>query len=156
MSKDLRRKLRANSTAAERSFWRLIFPLRTGGYHFRKQVQLGPYYVDFACLHAGLAIEIDGTTHDADITRANDRARDEYLRSRGFRVLRFTNDDVLFNPEGVYHMLCEALRDRSTNLRASPPPQPSPQGGGCRPGDAHQSLPEVSLASLLEARGAKP
>ena len=135
MSTHLRRKLRANSTISERAFWRLIHPLRTDGYHFRKQVELGTYYVDFACLHAGLMVEIDGDTHGQAPVRVNDETRDEYLQGRGFQVLRFANADVLNNPEGVYHVVCQALDGRASNRRAGPPPQPSPRGGGCPAGE---------------------
>lgn len=139
MSKDLRRKLRANSTGPERAFWRLIFPLRSQGWHFRKQVELGSYYVDFACLHAGVIVEIDGDTHGSDQAQRNDATRDAYFTSRGFRLLRFSNEDVLTNPEGVYAALVAALEDRTGNRRANPPPQPSPQGGGCPPMQAGTS-----------------
>ncbi|MBJ3786702.1 endonuclease domain-containing protein [Devosia sediminis] len=134
MSKQLRRKLRANPTVAERVFWQSIYSLRTNGWHFRKQVELGPYYVDFACLHAGLVIEIDGHTHGQRIVEGNDATRDRYLPDRGFQVLRFSNDDVLLNREGVYDAVVAALETRRANRRASPPPQPSPQGGGCSAG----------------------
>lgn len=132
MGRELRRKLRANPSVAEIRFWRLIFPLRTGGWHFRKQVQLGPYYVDFACLHAGIVVEIDGDTHSTELVQKNDRVRDEYLSGRGFLVLRFSNDDVLANPDGVFDALVTALEPRSGSRRRSPPPQPSPPGGGCQ------------------------
>jgi very-short-patch-repair endonuclease len=115
--------------------WQLLWPWRTGGFHFRKQVEIGPYYVDFACIHAGLVIEVDGDTHGGDVAQANDRTRDEYLSARGFKVLRFSNDDVLSHKEGVFDVVAAALEHRPTNHRVSPPPQPSPQGGGCDPVD---------------------
>ena len=114
------RKLRRQSSLAERRFWRLIFPLLTNGWHFRKQVQLGSYYVDFACLHAGLVVEIDGDTHGGDLARMNDATRDQYLAGRGFAVLRFSNRDVMGNPEGVYTMLVAALEGRADSVRVSP------------------------------------
>ncbi|WP_332689545.1 endonuclease domain-containing protein [Devosia sp.] len=133
MSKDLRRKLRRDPTLAERALWQLLWPWRTGGYHFRKQVEIGPYYVDFACIHAQLIIEVDGDTHGGEIAQANDLTRDEYLKARGFTVLRFSNDDVLNNADGVYQIIAGTLEHRPTSHHASPPPQPSPQGGGCDP-----------------------
>ena len=133
MSTELKRKLRANSMVAERAFWRLLYPFRTGGFHFRKQVQVGSYYVDFACIHAQLVVEIDGDTHGSELTQANDETRDAYLRARGFAVLRFSNDDVLKNPDGVFDVVSGVLAGRSERLRGSPPPQPSPHGGGCGP-----------------------
>ena len=141
MSRELRKKLRANPTLAERAFWQLLWPLRTGGYHFRKQVEIGPYYVDFACLHAQLIIEVDGDTHGGDIAQSNDRTRDEYLSGRGFKVLRFSNDDVLNNADGVFRAVAEVLGRHPERLRVTPPPQPSPQGGGCDPVEPATSRP---------------
>ena len=150
MGKALRRKLRAQPTAAEIRFWRLIFSLRTGGWHFRKQVQVGAYYVDFACLHAGVVVEIDGDTHGIERVQRNDETRDRYLRERGFVVLRFTDEDVLNHPDGVYEVLVAALERRPGNRRGSPPPQPSPQGGGCWAGEIDQ------IAILTEGTGGEP
>src|SRR4051812_12238429 len=87
--RSLAKKLRANPSLSEIRMWRLLHALRTNGYHFRKQVKLGTYYVDFACLHAKLVIEVDGSTHGTDVARHNDALRDDYLKSRGFNVLRF-------------------------------------------------------------------
>jgi very-short-patch-repair endonuclease len=112
--------------------WRILWPMRMAGYHFRKQVELGPYYVGFACHQAGLVIEIDGETHFHEIALANDETRDEYLTARGFKVLRFTNEQVLKYHEGVFDLVAAALGYDSDTLPASSPPQPSPQGGGSR------------------------
>ena len=103
MSRMLRKRLRANSTLAERAMWRILWPLRTNGFHFRKQVEIGPYYVDFACLHVGLVVEVDGETHFHALAEANDRTRDEYLTTRGFKeedAVKVGNliADVLDNP----------------------------------------------------------
>ena len=136
MSRDLRRKLRGNPTLAERALWQLLWTFRTGGFHFRKQVEMGPYYVDFACIHAQLIIEVDGDTHGSEIAQANDRTRDEYLTARGFTVLRFSNEDVLKHPEGVFDVIAATLEHRPTRLRAGPPPHPSPPRGGCEPEQA--------------------
>jgi very-short-patch-repair endonuclease len=106
--------------------WRLLYALRTGGYHFRKQVKLGAYYVDFACLHAKLVIEVDGSTHGTDIARHNDELRDDYLKSRGFVVLRFFGQDVMENEVGVGEIILATLAGRARNRRGSPPPSQVP------------------------------
>ena len=124
----LARKLRATPTLSEVRMWRLLHTLRTNGYHFRKQVKLGTYYADFACLHARLVIEVDGITHDTDIARHNDELRDDYLKSRGFTVLRVFANDVLDNPAGVGDMILAALADTPPRHRGSPPPSPVPLG----------------------------
>jgi very-short-patch-repair endonuclease len=121
----LARRLRAQPSPVEVRLWRIIYGLRTNGYHFRKQVRLGSYVVGFACIHASLVIEVDGRTHDGLIAQANDAVRDDYLRGRGFTVLRLANRDVLSEPEGVYATIEAALVGRPTNYRGSPPPSPT-------------------------------
>ena len=125
MSTDLEKKLRANSTPPERRMWRLLYPFRTGGFHFRKQEQIGPFYVDFACHHAGLVIEVDGETHYVEGAQQRDARRDAFLRGEGYTVLRFTNDDVMHNPEGVHTLVATALADTPQRLRSSSHPEPS-------------------------------
>ena len=98
-------KLRKTPTAPEVRLWRLIHPFRTGGFHFRKQVPIGRFVVDFACHAEKLVIEVDGDTHFTDAAMRADTQRDAFLRGEGYRVLRFTNVDVMDNPEGVYHQI---------------------------------------------------
>ena len=69
--------------------WRILWPFRQRGCHFRRQVQLGSYYVDFACIAAKLVIEVDGDTHGSEQGIVADGSRDEYLAGRGILVLRF-------------------------------------------------------------------
>ena len=127
--------LRKNPTPAEVRFWKLIGPLRVRGFHFRKQVPLGSFVVDFACHQAKVVVEIDGDTHYTDGAIRKDRARDAALARHGYKVLRFSNADVMHNPEGVYDTLVAAMGERTPSL-ASLRPQgsratlPSPQGGG--------------------------
>jgi len=125
MSTELEKKLRANSTPPERRMWRLLYPFRTGEFHFRKQEQIGPFYVDFACHHAGLVIEVDGETHYVEGAQQRDARRDAFLRGEGYTVLRFTNDDVMHNPEGVHTLIATALADRPQRLRSSSHPESS-------------------------------
>ncbi len=82
-------KLRATPTKSEVRLWRLLYPFRAKGYHFRKQHRIGNYVADFACVHAGLIIEVDGHTHGDHIALTNDAVRDDYLRARGYVVVRF-------------------------------------------------------------------
>jgi very-short-patch-repair endonuclease len=99
--------------------WRILYPFRQGGLHFRRQVQIGAYYVDFACMHPGIVIEVDGDSHRGDLVQSNDAVRDDYLRGRGFRVLRFGNRDVLRNPAGVYETIDGILAELTQ--RGAPP-----------------------------------
>jgi len=119
LSDTLAKQLRGNSTVAERRLWRLLYPLRTGGYHFRKQVPIGPYFADFACHHALLVIEADGDTHGAAPALDHDAARDAYMRERGFKVLRFANRDIMANGDGVLAAISAALADTQPRLRST-------------------------------------
>lgn len=109
-------RLRQNPTAPEIRFWRLIAPLRSQ-WHFRKQVRMGPYFVDFASHPAKLVIEIDGDTHYVGTGPERDLIRDKALSERGYRVLRFTNDEVMHSADGVFEAVSRALQERT------PPPE---------------------------------
>ena len=89
--------------------WRLLYPLRQD-HNFRRQVPLGPYYADFACHALKLVIEIDGDTHGADDARLYDAARTRFIEAEGYRVIRFTNDEVLSNAEGVFDSITMAIK----------------------------------------------
>jgi len=95
------KSLRQTPTPAERRMWRLLFPLRTNGFHFRKQAPIGPYIADFACHHARLIIDVDGDTHGTEVGLHHDARRDAFLTAEGYKVLHFGNRDVMRNPEGV-------------------------------------------------------
>jgi very-short-patch-repair endonuclease len=94
-------------TDAERPLWHLLRRKQIDSHRFRKQVPIGKYIVDFACLDARLVIELDGGQH-TDAADA-DRERDAWLRSQNFRVLRFWNNDVRKNQDGVMQVVIEAL-----------------------------------------------
>ncbi|MGJ3264915.1 MAG: endonuclease domain-containing protein [Salinarimonas sp.] len=104
----LRRRL---SPAEKRLWWHLRHRLPLEGTHFRRQVALGAYVVDFCCLKHRLVIEVDGTSHSYDAQQARDANRDRALEADGFRVLRFTNDMVLREPEVVIDTVCAVLKE---------------------------------------------
>ena len=93
------RQLRSQLTDAERRLWRYLRRRFLGRYRFRRQVPIGRYIADFVCLSSRLIVEVDGGQHD--FQRRYDEKRDAYLKSRGFRVMRFWNNDVLAQTEGV-------------------------------------------------------
>ena len=101
--------MRNAPTAAEGKLWAIVRPLRQQGYHFRRQVQIGPYYADIACHDARLVIEADGATHSSDEEIDYDKRRDRYLEARGFRILRFWNHDIADNASGVGEAILAAL-----------------------------------------------
>ena len=103
------RSLRRNQTIAERRFWSLLEPWRLAGWHFRRQAPIGPFVVDFVCKRAHLVIEIDGDSHFTDAGLERDIDRTAFLARQGYRVVRFSNDDVLTAEDGVGEVLLEVL-----------------------------------------------
>jgi very-short-patch-repair endonuclease len=103
------RDLRRNSTDAERIIWSILRAHRLNGASFRRQVPIGPFIADFVCHAAGLVIEIDGGQHFEPEDLARDRRRDEFLKAKGYRVLRFSNLDAMTNRRGVGEVLAEAI-----------------------------------------------
>jgi len=113
-------RMRARPTDAERVLWqRLRHDIALVGSHFRRQALVGPFIVDFASRKAKLVIELDGGQHDWQ--QASDALRTREIEAAGYRILRFWNNDVLGNLEGVLSEIQRAL---------PPTPDPSPQGGG--------------------------
>jgi very-short-patch-repair endonuclease len=103
------RRLRANSTAAEVLLWRELRKLEIRGTHFRRQVPIGPYVADFACMASRLVIEVDGSQHGEVPNKARDNKRTNWLEAEGYRVLRFWNNDITQNPAGVLDVIYVAL-----------------------------------------------
>jgi very-short-patch-repair endonuclease len=118
------RELRTDATKAEQIIWRSVRAHRLNGIGFRRQTPIGPYIVDFVSHSAKLVIELDGGQHYDDAREARDARRDGFLRSKGFRVLRFSNHDVMTNLEGVWTVIAAAVGE------AVAPSLPSPASGG--------------------------
>jgi len=116
------RSLRRDSTDAERLIWNALRAHRMNGASFRRQTPIGPYIVDFACHAANLIVEIDGGQHFEDQNMKRDARRDAFLASKGFRVLRFNNHDVMTNKQGVLETIAAALD------AAPSPPLPRKRG----------------------------
>jgi very-short-patch-repair endonuclease len=118
------RALRTDSTEAEKVLWRLVRAHRLNGIAFRRQTPIGPYIADFVSHSAKLVIERDGGQHYEDVHEKRDKRRDSFFRSKGFRVLRFSNHDVLTNREGVWDVIAAAVGE------AVAPSLTSPASGG--------------------------
>ncbi len=102
------RALRTNATDAERRLWSRLRQKQMDDFRFRRQQPVGPYIVDFFCPEASLIIEVDGGQHAT--REAEDKARTHWLEACGYRMLRFWNNDVLQNIEGVLVTIWDALR----------------------------------------------
>lgn len=106
--------MRLEPTLAEARLWPYLRADRLGGAKFRHQVVIGRYIADFACrTPCKLVIELDGRSHE--MTGARDEARTGALERLGYRVLRFGNDDVMRNLDGVLATIGEALRDGASS-----------------------------------------
>jgi very-short-patch-repair endonuclease len=116
------RAMRHEPTEAKRKlWWHLRHRLHLPASHFRRQVRLGHYIADFACHELKLVIELDGGQHSESNVR--DERRTVFLRSQGYRVIRFWNNEVLTNIDGVLELI------QSTVL-ATPTPAPPHKGEG--------------------------
>lgn len=119
-NRHLAKVLRSNMTDAERKLWYHLRANRFAGLHFKRQVPIGPYIVDFACVSEKLIVEVDGSQH---LESQRDAERDAWLGGAGFRVLRFWNDEVLKQTELVLEAVLRAARP-------SPPAPPPCTGEG--------------------------
>src|SRR5215467_11589883 len=112
------RRLRHNATIAEQRLWYRLRSRSLCGMKFVRQEPIGPYIVDFVCRERRLVIEVDGGQHAEN---ERDLTRDRWLQDHGYQVLRFWNNDVIENTDGVLEAIAE--------VRGAPPP-PRWRGGG--------------------------
>jgi len=141
------RRLRANQTGAEMKLWQQLRSLETNGTHFRRQVPIGGYVTDFACMASRVVIEIDGSQHAEQRIKEQDDECTRWLEDEGYRVVRFLNNDIVENPIGVLETIYAALygsrdaepaplkhsrrpKDHPTPARDFVARRPSPSRGG--------------------------
>ena len=117
---NMAKTLRKSQTDAEKLLWKHLRAKQMEGLKFRRQQPIGNYVIDFICLEKSLVIEVDGGQH-AD--NKKDEERDTWLKSEGFKVLRFWNNEVLTNMKGVLEVISE-------NCLNHPPLTPPLKGGG--------------------------
>lgn len=122
------RQLRKKPTDAELRLWSAIRRRQLDGLRFRRQVPLGAFIVDFACYDARLVIELDGGQHVE--SGDDDAARTQWLESRGFQVLRFWNDEVFKNLDGVLTVIRDAAVTEPSEKSPSPLMEEGWGGGG--------------------------
>ena len=110
------RALRKNSTDAERILWSELRDHRLNGASFRRQVPIKNFIADFVCHAAKLVIELDGGQHFSDDAERADAARSAVIEAQGFKVLRFSNHDVMTNRAGVLETIAAAVAERAPTL----------------------------------------
>jgi very-short-patch-repair endonuclease len=121
--------MRREPTEWEKRLWRHLSNSQLEGFKFRRQTAIPPFAADFFCPAKSLIVEVDGETHVAE----EDARRDARLAKQGFTTIRFTNDDVRDNMDGVLTAILERLRelpDRWPGSPAVPTPIPPPKGRG--------------------------
>jgi very-short-patch-repair endonuclease len=146
------RRLRKNETEAEQRLWKALHKLSLEGSHFRRQVPIGPYVADFACLSARLIIEVDGSQHGEPEGLVKDAERTAWLKSQGYRVLRVWNNDVFSNLaavlDSVYAELFGSLsaesralihKRRARTTAAVTPPRRASRADPPPPGEGEES-----------------
>jgi len=112
-------RLRRNQTDVERLMWSNLRNRQLSGHKFRRQHRIGRYIADFACIEAGLVVEMDGGQHSGK----DETDRTRHFADRGFVVIRFWNNEFIENRDGVLQAILEMVR-------LAPSPQPSPPKGG--------------------------
>ena len=121
IQKQRARDLRKNMTDSERIIWSIIRNRQFYGYRFLRQYCMGQYIVDFICREKKIIIEIDGGQHNKQINIEYDEQRSAYLNSKGYKVVRFWNNEINNNLAGVYkredtHLKPPLARERTTSL----------------------------------------
>jgi very-short-patch-repair endonuclease len=107
MASPIARRLRSHPTDAEKFLWSRLRRGQLGEYKFRRQSPIGPYVVDFVCFPARLVVEVDGGQHATQVEA--DATRTQWLESEGFKVLRFWNNEVFENTDGVVQTILDVL-----------------------------------------------
>ncbi|HTR41698.1 MAG TPA: DUF559 domain-containing protein [Pseudomonadales bacterium] len=107
------RQFRKKETWAEKLIWRWLRDRRFSRYKFRHQHPIGDYYLDFFCEEAELAIELDGSQHGHPSRQDHDAKHEEFLKSRGIKVLRFWNSHLRHNTRGIRDTIFNELQKRA-------------------------------------------
>ena len=120
--KEMRRQLRTNGTSAEASMWMILKARQIDGVKFRRQFSVGPYILDFYAPEIKLCIELDGAPHFSYSGATRDDIRNKYLKKfHDIHILRFENNILFKNTEGVISTIRDAIRIRKETLSQTPP-----------------------------------
>ena len=110
MANETARKLRSAMTRQEVKLWLHLRELKKLGFHFRRQVPIKNFVVDFACYHPRVIVEVDGSQHSSPRHELRDTGRDAVLAADGFRIVRVWNNDVDENIDGVFDRILHELK----------------------------------------------
>ena len=144
------KQLRQTMTRAETLLWRYLKADRIDGLGFRRQAPIRNYIADFVCMSAKIVVELDGESYDFEERQNADQNRDAFFVSEGFQVLRFTNEQVMSNLEGVVETIRLTASSRACCSPLSPP-LPYKGGGSA---DVSASIPQTSVPqSNCDPRG---
>ncbi len=105
------RALRRNETVAEKRLWEQLRNRTLEGFKFSRQIPIGPFIVDFVCRELRLIVEVDGATHSTDEEISRDEHRSAFLRSEGYNLIRFQNDEILNGMDEVLTLILQALHN---------------------------------------------
>ncbi|MBC7830939.1 MAG: endonuclease domain-containing protein [Hyphomicrobium sp.] len=130
MADERARALRRAPTEGEQILWQLLRKRQIAGHRFRRQVRIGPFIADFACLERRVIIEVDGSSHETAERRQRDIARDQWLDAHRFRVLRLADGEVLEDQEAAIARICKFLGVDPQADCTTPTPTLPHQGGG--------------------------
>jgi very-short-patch-repair endonuclease len=146
--KERARQLRHDQTEVEKKLWARLRARQINGVKFRRQHPIGPFIADFCCFEQRLVVELDGGQHASKT--ADDQRRSASLAKRGYRVLRFWDNEVMENIDGVLQQIAESLGEPSVN--SEPSPVPSPRGRGSKRGSEKSDNPKSEIQNL-KSRG---
>jgi very-short-patch-repair endonuclease len=128
-SRKFAKAFRGKLTEAETIVWSRLRLRKRHGVHFRRQHPIGPYIADFACVSARLVIEVDGATHGSESEVAHDLRRDAFMRKRGWRVMRVSNQAVYRDLDDVIEAVFAQIPPPSATARAVASTSPVNGGG---------------------------
>lgn len=147
---DFARRERATANELARTVWQFVRNRQICNQKFRREHPIPPYTADFCCIDLKLILEIDGADHFTATGQDRDRARDDFLNDRGYRVVRIPGYDVLRDARQVRETIVEEVKKRTAELAPHPQPLSPPRGEG---GQKNTILRSAPLAPVLRGEG---
>lgn len=148
--KDKAKEMRNNPTEAEQMLWNVLSGKKLGDYKFRRQHIIGQYIADFVCLKKQLIIEVDGGIHNDPIQKEHDQLRTEWLETQGYKVIRFTNQQVLHSLFEVIDVIEKTLKELK-DIEVSPSETEKNQASHLQTQEAQASPLGTGGAKILMA-----